>query len=46
MNAKKSSFGWHELEYLGYWVMREGVQPVPKQVEAIHNMNYADLLEC
>ena len=38
VNAKKSSFGRHELEYLGYWVTREGVQPVPKKVEAIHNI--------
>ena len=38
VKAKKSSFGRHELEYLGYWVTREGVQPVPKKVEAIHNI--------
>ena len=38
VNAKKSSFGRHELEYLGYWVTREGVQPEPKKVEAIHNI--------
>ena len=36
VNAKKSSFGRHGLEYLGYWVTREGIQPVPKKVEAIH----------
>ena len=35
---KKSFFGRPELEYLGYWVTREGVQPVPKKVEAIHNI--------
>ena len=38
VDAKKSSFRRHELEYLGYWVTREGVQPVPKKVEAIHNI--------
>ena len=31
VNAKKSFFGRPELEYLGYWVTREGVQPVPKK---------------
>ena len=38
MKAKKSSFERHELEYLGYWVTRKGIQPVPKKVEAIHNI--------
>ena len=38
VNAKKSFFGKPELEYLGYWVTRDGVQPVPKKVEAIHNI--------
>jgi len=35
INAKKSFFGHSELEYLGYWVTREGIQPVAKKVEAI-----------
>ena len=38
VNAKKFFFSRPELEYLGYWVTREGVQPVPKKVEAIHNI--------
>ena len=38
VNAVKSAFGKTELEYLGYWVTREGVQPMPKKVEAIHNI--------
>ena len=35
VNARKSFFGRHELEYLGYWITRTGVQPMPKKVDAI-----------
>jgi len=35
VNAKKSIFGKSELEYLGYWITREGIQPMPKKVQAI-----------
>ena len=35
VNAKKSFFGKSELEYLGYWLTREGIQPLPKKVEAM-----------
>ena len=35
INAKKSFFARGELEYLGYWVTREGIQPLKKKVEAI-----------
>ena len=35
VNIKKSFFGKHELEYLGYWISREGVQPLRKKVDAI-----------
>ena len=38
INAKKSFFGQAELEYLGYWITREGIQPVPKKVEAIQKI--------
>ena len=38
VNAVKSSFAKTELEYLGYWVTREGIQPMPNKVEAIHNI--------
>lgn len=38
VNAVKSSFSKPELEYLGYWVTREGIQPMPNKVEAIHNI--------
>ena len=35
VNAKKSFFARGELEYLGYWVTRDGIQPVQKKVKAI-----------
>ena len=35
VNASKSCFGAHTLDYLGYHVTREGVMPIPKKVEAI-----------
>ena len=38
VNAKKSFFGRGELEYLGYWITRKGVMPVPKKIEAIKNI--------
>jgi len=38
INAKKSFFGKDELEYLGYWITRQGIQPVSKKVEAIKNI--------
>jgi hypothetical protein len=38
VNAKKSLFGKVELEYLGYWISRRGIQPISKKVEAIKNL--------
>ena len=35
VNACKSFFGRSELEYLGYWITREGIQPIAQKVEAI-----------
>ena len=35
VNANKSFFARTELEYLGYWITRDGIQPLPKKVEAI-----------
>jgi hypothetical protein len=31
VNARKSFFGKEELEYLGYWIMRAGIQPIAKK---------------
>ena len=35
VNAKKSFFARSELEYLGYWITREGIKPVTQKVEAM-----------
>ena len=35
VNARKSCFGAHKFEYLGYRVTRYGVMPIPKKVKAI-----------
>ena len=34
-NAQKSFFGCQELEYLGYWVTRQGIKTLQKKEEAI-----------
>ena len=38
VHAKKSFFGRTELEYLGYYITRDGVKPLPKKVQAILNI--------
>ena len=38
VNASKSFFAQTELEYLGYWISRDGIRPVTKKVEAINNL--------
>ena len=38
VNAVKSFFGKHAVEYLGYWITRNGIQPLPKKVEALKNL--------
>ena len=38
VNARKSFFGRDSLEYLGYWITRDGIQPLPKKVDAIKNI--------
>jgi hypothetical protein len=38
VNIKKSFFAVSEIEYLGYWITREGIQPQPKKVEVIHRL--------
>ncbi len=39
VNAAKSSFCAHEIEYLGYILTREGIKPQPKKVQAILTLN-------
>ncbi len=38
INARKSFFGKPELEYLGYWITRRGIQPIPKKIHSIVNL--------
>jgi transposase InsO family protein len=38
INAEKSYFGRGAIEYLGYWVTREGIQPLPAKVDAMLSM--------
>jgi hypothetical protein len=35
VNAKKSNFGAHKMEHLGYDIARTGIQPVAKKAQAI-----------
>ncbi len=39
VNAAKSSFCAHEIEYLNYILTREGIKPQPKKVQAILMLN-------
>jgi hypothetical protein len=38
VNAETSTFCASENEYLGYWISRSVIQPIPKKVEAIKHM--------
>ena len=38
INAEKSTFCATQIEYLGYYITREGVKPLPKKVQAILNL--------
>jgi hypothetical protein len=51
VNISKSKFFAEQIEYLGYWITRQGIQPMRNKVEAILNIdapkqekNYASLL--
>jgi len=35
VNASKSKFFAEQIEYLGYWITRQGIQPVHNKIEAI-----------
>jgi hypothetical protein len=39
VNAAKSSFCAHEIEYLGYILTRDGIKPQPKKMQAILALN-------
>ena len=36
INATKSAFGKPKIEFLGFWITRNGIKPLAKKVEAIH----------
>ena len=38
INADKSTFCAIEIEYLGFWITRQGVQPMTNQIVAIQNI--------
>ena len=38
INITKCTFATSELEYLGYWVTREGIRPLASKVEAIQHL--------
>ena len=38
VNARKSFFGKDSLEYLGYWVTRDGISPLESKVSAIRRI--------
>jgi hypothetical protein len=39
VNTNKSWFAQEELEYLGYWITRNGIQPAQEKVAAIQNIS-------
>jgi hypothetical protein len=38
VNASKSKFFAEQIEYQGYWITRQGIQPVQSKLEAIPNI--------
>jgi hypothetical protein len=38
VNISKSKFFAEQIEYLGYWISRQGIQPIRNKVEAILNI--------
>lgn len=38
VNAKKSFFACSELEYLGYWITQDGIQPMKDKVQSRMNL--------
>jgi hypothetical protein len=39
VNISNSKFFAEQIEYLGYWITRQGIQPIRNKVEAILNIN-------
>jgi hypothetical protein len=41
VNISESKFFAEKIEYLGYWITRQGIQPIRNKVEAILNIKAA-----
>jgi hypothetical protein len=39
VNISKSKFFAEQIEYLGYWITRQGIQPIRNKVETIAILN-------
>jgi hypothetical protein len=39
VNISKSKFFVEQIEYLGYWIIRQGIQPIRNKVEILDNIN-------
>jgi gamma-glutamyl:cysteine ligase YbdK (ATP-grasp superfamily) len=44
VNISKSKFFAEQIEYLGYWITRNVIQPIHNKVEMDAILNYASLL--
>jgi hypothetical protein len=38
VDISKSKFFAEQIEYLGYWINKQGIQPIRNKVEAILNI--------
>jgi hypothetical protein len=38
VNISKSKFFAEQIEYLGYWITRQGIQPIRNKIEAVLNI--------
>ena len=45
VNAKNSNFFATEIEYLGFWLTREGIRPIEKKIKAILDLAVPDTLK-
>ena len=39
INSSKSTFCTDKIEYLGYWITRNGIKPLEKKVQAMLNLS-------
>jgi hypothetical protein len=39
VNISKSKFFSEQIEYLGYWITGQGIQPIPNKVEMMAILN-------